>query len=649
MRCATATARRSWRWWSATRGRSRPRSPRTGSSASRGRSSRCAARGRAARLVGADRAARGVGGGPGAAIRAPRRMWAHAQAHGAAAARRRGRRVPLRHGPRRIPGAVGELQRGDDDDGAGVAGSPAVDVVLHRRYADPDAGAPLMGYIDYQRVPEADFEVGGRRYGVFARDWRRGGAEGWLDLMAARELGATPRSPARRRRRGAVLALSQPEFADAVRRALRELHARARWPRTRCCAPPGSATGRRHPGGAGRADARGGGGGRPASRAASGCARARSHLPAAGRHAGGGRRPARAAVQHLPRPPDARDRARHRLAVAARALRPGAAEPRNSAQTRQRTRLAARHRAPRCCCASPTTGRWRDAADRRARSGDRRQHGRAAGRASAGRRLRAGHRDRARRAARRRRGSPRGSAGRARPHAAAARPGVPGGAAAGRRRRADRGGRADVRGDERDARRARRAPVRARRARGPLADRQPAAAGGPRPPPRARARQRRAARPLRRARARAAATTGSGSPASACSAAPTRARPRRCRRIWWCARPAAARGCPRGSEALGHPAPSSSAWRSTSATPPASCGSRPARSTATGWCSSGPARSCRARCSCSLQEDGRWIATLGGYGPANRPPTDPDGLAGVRRHGRPARGRRGDARRRAAR
>ncbi len=26
-----------------------------------------------------------------------------------------------------------------------------------------------------------------------------------------------------------------------------------------------------------------------------------------------------------------------------------------------------------------------------------------------------------------------------------------------------------------------------------------------------------------------------------------------------------------------------------------------------------------------VQEDGRWIATLGGYGPANRPPADPDG------------------------
>ena len=96
-----------------------------------GRSSRCAARGRAARRSGADRAAGGVGEAdlerdPGA-----RRMWAHAQAH-ARAPGRRGPRVPLRRGPRRIPGAVAGLQRGDDATPAGVAGAPAVDVVLHR-------------------------------------------------------------------------------------------------------------------------------------------------------------------------------------------------------------------------------------------------------------------------------------------------------------------------------------------------------------------------------------------------------------------------------------------------------------------------------------------------------------------------------------
>jgi hypothetical protein len=91
-------------------------------------------------------------------------------------------------------------------------------------WADAEAGAPMMRYIDFQRAPDADFVVGGRRYGVYARDWSRGsGAEGWLDMMAERELGAGPveRAPGEP---AALLALSQPDFADAVRRALRGLH-----------------------------------------------------------------------------------------------------------------------------------------------------------------------------------------------------------------------------------------------------------------------------------------------------------------------------------------------------------------------------------------------------------------------------------------
>ena len=269
-------------------------------------------------------------------------MWAHAQAHGAAPGGR-GRRLPLRHGPRRIPGAVAELQRGDDDDDAGVAGSPAVGVVLHR-VRRSGRGRAADGVHRLPTCPGADFEVGGRRYGVFARDWRRGGAEGWLDLMAARELGGA--EPARAPSAAApLLALSQPEFADAVRRALRELHDRAALaesPLLRCRL---TARPRRHAGGAGRADRRGGGGGRPAAARRAARARARSHLPAAGRHAGGGRRPARAAVQHLPRPPDARDRARDRLALAARALRP-AAERRLGANSTANSSGSSSPRAP---------------------------------------------------------------------------------------------------------------------------------------------------------------------------------------------------------------------------------------------------------------------------------------------------------------
>ena len=90
--------------------------------------------------------------------------------------------------------------------------------------ADPDAMAPLMDYIYFDRAPEADFEVGGRIYGVFAHDWRRFGGAEWLERMAERELGDEAPAPSPERETGPVLALSQPEFADAVRRALRDLH-----------------------------------------------------------------------------------------------------------------------------------------------------------------------------------------------------------------------------------------------------------------------------------------------------------------------------------------------------------------------------------------------------------------------------------------
>jgi AAA ATPase domain len=114
--------------------------------------------------------------------------------------------------------------------------------------ADPEAMAPLMDYICFDRAAEADFELGGRSYGAFAHDWRRMSGVQWLERLAERELGDEPRAPSPERDPGPVLALSQPEFADAVRRAFRDLHrpdvlarnplARARVVRERANGPP---------------------------------------------------------------------------------------------------------------------------------------------------------------------------------------------------------------------------------------------------------------------------------------------------------------------------------------------------------------------------------------------------------------------------
>jgi hypothetical protein len=88
-------------------------------------------------------------------------------------------------------------------------------------WADPDAAAPLMAYIRFARMPSADYEVGGRRYGVFGHDWRRMDPQRWLQAMAEREVapGFEPEPVAD----PPALALSQAEFAQAVRQGLRDL------------------------------------------------------------------------------------------------------------------------------------------------------------------------------------------------------------------------------------------------------------------------------------------------------------------------------------------------------------------------------------------------------------------------------------------
>jgi hypothetical protein len=89
---------------------------------------------------------------------------------------------------------------------------------------DPEAIAAFMDYICFPRAPDADFDVGERSYGVFARDWRRDGAPEWLKQMTARELGDEVPLPTPEPETAPLPALSQPEFAEAVRRALRDLH-----------------------------------------------------------------------------------------------------------------------------------------------------------------------------------------------------------------------------------------------------------------------------------------------------------------------------------------------------------------------------------------------------------------------------------------
>lgn len=89
--------------------------------------------------------------------------------------------------------------------------------------ADPAAWEGVFTYINFCRVAEADFEVGGRRYGSFAHDWRAEPLSVWSQILNGRELGLDYKPQLASQPASApLLVLSQPEFADAVRQALRD-------------------------------------------------------------------------------------------------------------------------------------------------------------------------------------------------------------------------------------------------------------------------------------------------------------------------------------------------------------------------------------------------------------------------------------------
>lgn len=90
--------------------------------------------------------------------------------------------------------------------------------------AHPDFMEPHFRGLGIQRAPEADFVVDGRRYGVFAHDWRTESPIAWQERMTRQAL--TINSPTEPAAKAAVpppfLVLSQTAFSEAVRQALRD-------------------------------------------------------------------------------------------------------------------------------------------------------------------------------------------------------------------------------------------------------------------------------------------------------------------------------------------------------------------------------------------------------------------------------------------
>jgi hypothetical protein len=88
--------------------------------------------------------------------------------------------------------------------------------------SDPDFWIPVFAYADLERLPAADFEIEGRRYGMYGHDWRAMPPIAWLALLAERELSFTPPAVAPPPIAEPLVILSQAEFEDAVRDALHD-------------------------------------------------------------------------------------------------------------------------------------------------------------------------------------------------------------------------------------------------------------------------------------------------------------------------------------------------------------------------------------------------------------------------------------------
>lgn len=89
---------------------------------------------------------------------------------------------------------------------------------------EPEPWDEFFALADLPRAPGADFLVGGRRYGLYGHDFRRVSVDALMELWTERALVQNvtlrPAVP------DDVLVLSQADFTDAARQALRDLHRR---------------------------------------------------------------------------------------------------------------------------------------------------------------------------------------------------------------------------------------------------------------------------------------------------------------------------------------------------------------------------------------------------------------------------------------
>ncbi|HLO33678.1 MAG TPA: hypothetical protein VK249_31310 [Anaerolineales bacterium] len=87
--------------------------------------------------------------------------------------------------------------------------------------ADPDFWMAILSYAELNRCPEADFELGGKRYGVYGHDWRKMTPAVWIGRLAEKEIGTTGQVASPQTVEPLIF-LSHDEFGNAVKQALQD-------------------------------------------------------------------------------------------------------------------------------------------------------------------------------------------------------------------------------------------------------------------------------------------------------------------------------------------------------------------------------------------------------------------------------------------
>jgi hypothetical protein len=88
--------------------------------------------------------------------------------------------------------------------------------------AEPEYWQEMFAYADLNRLSPADFEVDGRRWGVYGHDWRVVSPSAWQELLAQREIAVSAQAIQPQQVSEPLLVLSQAEFLQAVQDALRQ-------------------------------------------------------------------------------------------------------------------------------------------------------------------------------------------------------------------------------------------------------------------------------------------------------------------------------------------------------------------------------------------------------------------------------------------